>query len=90
MAALCLSACGASVIAADDVATESEDRLEEQIGVRPDISCPDELEAEVGAEVRCTLTAEDDPTEYGVTVSVTSVDGDDAQLDIQVDDEPQG
>jgi hypothetical protein len=92
-----LVACSVSVgtssspmLSADTVASSAEDALEEQIGVRPSISCPDDVEAKVGAETRCTLTGGDDPTEYGVTVTVTSVDGKDATFDVQVDDEPLG
>ena len=56
----------------------------------PTSSCPDDLEAEVGAETRCTLTAGDDPTEYGVTVTVTSVEDDTANFDVEVDEHPSG
>ena len=87
--ALGLAGCAATV-AADDVATAAEDALEQQVGARPDIVCPGDLEAEVGAETRCTLTAGDDPTEYGVTVTVTAVDGGDAEFDVEVDQQPQG
>jgi hypothetical protein len=87
---LCLAACGASSLSAEDVATGAEDALEETVGERPDITCPEDLPAEVGAETRCTLTAGGDPTEYGVTVTVTSVEGDTANFDVQVDAEPQG
>ncbi|TFV87136.1 DUF4333 domain-containing protein [Blastococcus sp. CT_GayMR16] len=90
-----LAACSASVgststLSADEVASSAEDALEEQIGVRPTISCPEDLEAKVGEEARCTLTGGDDPTEYGVTVRVTSVDGNDATFDVEVDEEPLG
>ena len=85
-----LAACGSSILSADEVATKAEDALEEQIGVRPAISCPEDVEAEVGAETRCTLTGGDDPTEYGVSIKVTEVDGDNAKFDIQVDEQPQG
>ena len=86
-----LAACsGSKVLTADTVATSAEDALEEQIGVRPTISCPDDVDAEVGAKTRCTLTAGDDPTEYGVTVTVTSVEGSDATFDVEVDQQPQG
>jgi hypothetical protein len=84
-----LAGCGGTV-AADDVATQAEDALEEQVGARPDIVCPADLDAEVGAETRCTLIAGDDPTEYGVTVTVTAVDSDGAGFDVEVDGEPQG
>ena len=85
-----LAACGAGTLSADEVATKAEDALEQQIGIRPTITCPDDVEAEVGAEARCTLTAEGDPAEYGVSIKVTEVDGDNAKFDIQVDDQPQG
>jgi hypothetical protein len=85
-----LTACGAGSLAAEDIATEAEDALEEQVGARPDVSCPDDLDAEVGAEIRCVLTAGDDPTEYGVQITVTSIEGDDATFDVAVDEQPQG
>jgi hypothetical protein len=85
-----LAACGAGSLAADDVASSAEDALEEQFGVRPDISCPEGLEAEVGAEARCTLTSGEDPAEYGVTVTVSSVEGETANFDVQVDEQPLG
>jgi hypothetical protein len=84
-----LTAC-TGTLPSDDVATQAENALEEQVGARPDIVCPEDLDAEVGAETRCTLTAGDDPTEYGVTVTVTAVDGGQAQFDVEVDGQPQG
>jgi hypothetical protein len=50
-----------------------------------EVSCPD-LAAEVGATQRCTLKAGADT--YGVTVTVTSVQGTDVKFDIQVDQTP--
>ena len=86
-----LSACGGSgTISAKEVATKAEDALEKQVGVRPDVTCPEDLKAEVGATTRCTLTAGDDPTKYGVSIKVSKVDGDNAKFDIQVDEQPQG
>ena len=84
-----LASCSSTpVLTADTVASSAEDALEEQIGVRPSISCPDDVEAKVGEETRCTLTGGDDPTEYGVTVTVTSVEGKNATFDVQVDEKP--
>jgi Domain of unknown function (DUF4333) len=83
-----LAGCGSGTLAAEETAEKAEDALEEQIGTRPEISCPDDLEAEVGAESRCILTAGDDPTEYGVTITVTSVEGDTVNFDVEVDEEP--
>ena len=86
-----LSACGGTAtLSSDEVATKAEDALEQQIGVRPDISCPEDVKAEVGATTRCTLTAGDDPTKYGVSIKVNQVDGKNARFDIQVDDQPSG
>ena len=86
-----LSACsGSGTLSADEVATKAEDALEQQVGVRPTISCPDDLKAEVGAETRCTLTGADDPTEYGVSIKVSEVNGNNVKFDIQVDDKPSG
>jgi hypothetical protein len=86
---LLLAGCGSGSLSAETIASGAEDALEEQVGERPDISCPEDLPAEVGAETRCTLTAGGDPTTYGVTVTVTSVDGDTANFDVAVDEQPQ-
>lgn len=84
---LLLTGCSAS-LAAEEVATEAENALEGQVGFRPDIVCPEDVDAEEGASTRCVLTAAGDPTEYGVTVTVTGVDGGTATFDVQVDEEP--
>ena len=83
-----LAACGSSALAADDVAEGAEAALEAEVGARPNVSCPEDLAAEVGAETRCTLSVTGDDQEYGVTVTVTSVEGDTANFDVQVDEEP--
>ena len=81
--------CGAGSLTAGDVATEAEDALEQRVGVRPDVRCPADLPAEVGAETRCILTADGDDAEYGVTVRITSVTEGRATFDVQVDDRPR-
>ena len=85
-----LAGCGASSVKAADVATAAEDSLEQQVGARPDVTCPDDLEAKVGATTRCSLTAEGLDGTYGVTVRVTEVDGGRASFDVQVDSQPRG
>jgi hypothetical protein len=84
------AACGTSVLEAGKVADGAEKAFEEQVGVRPDVACPDDLKAEVGAKAHCTANAPGDPTRYGVTVTVTEVNGDDATYAVEVDDQPQG
>ena len=91
-ATLALPACGTVVLSTDtltaaEVATAAEDALEQEVGTRPDITCPDALEKREGASTRCTLTGGDDPVEYGVTVTVRSTD-DPTRIGVQVDDEP--
>jgi Domain of unknown function (DUF4333) len=85
-----MAGCGSGTLSAGTIEEGAEDALEEQVGTRPDITCPEELPAEVGAETECTLTAGDDPAEYPVSVRVSSVEGDTANFDIEVGDAPAG
>jgi predicted secreted protein len=83
------SGCGASSVNASDLEEQVSSELENQVGQAPDsVDCPDDLDAEVGAEVRCTLN--DGDQSYGVSVNVTEVDGTDVRFDIAVDDQPEG
>src|SRR5699024_8982088 len=69
---------------------QAETPLEEQVGQRPDISCPEDLPAEVGATIECELTAEGMAEAYGVTMTVTDVaDDGNVGFDIAVDEEPK-
>jgi hypothetical protein len=86
---LVAAACGSGVLEAGKVADGAEKAFEEQVGVRADVTCPDDLQAEVGAKGHCTANAPGDATTYGVTVTVTEVDGDDTTYTVEVDDEPQ-
>lgn len=90
---LMLPACGSVVLSAEtlsaaDVADAAEDALEQKVGTRPDITCPDALAKKERATTRCILTAGDDPVEYGITVTVTTTD-DGTRIGVEVDDEPQ-
>ncbi|GAB2762353.1 hypothetical protein GCM10027020_13230 [Nocardioides salsibiostraticola] len=81
-----LSGCSSSVTA-DDVAEQVSSELEKQIGQAPDdVTCPEDLPAEVDAEVTCELT--DGENVYDVAVVVTSVDGSDVLFDLTVADAP--
>ncbi len=87
--ALSLSACGAGSVDGAEVADQAESQLEQQFGVRPSIDCADDLPAEEGATITCALTADGLDGVYDVTVTTRSVDGDTANFDIQVADEPR-
>jgi hypothetical protein len=86
---LALAGCG-SEVAARDVATAVADAVEPRIGSRPDVSCPDDVPAEVGTRTRCTLTGADLGGRYGVTVTVATVDDGKVSFDVEVDTEPLG
>lgn len=93
-AALAASACTLSVgeksIDKVDVEQQVADRLAARVGQRPTaVTCPDDLKAKVDTVMRCRLQAPGG-TRYGVTVTVTSVDGDRTNFDIRVDDRPSG
>jgi hypothetical protein len=86
-----LGACTVTAtLSAEDVAGAAEDAFEQESGIRFPITCPEDLEAEVGAETRCVLTNSDTGEEYGVSVTVTSVENGSAQFDVRVDNQPQG
>ena len=85
-----LAGCGADRVPAGTVADAAADVLAERTGVRSAIFCPEELEAESGQELRCVLTPDGERERYGVTVTVTSVDGDQVDVDVAVDAEPVG
>lgn len=85
--ALLLAGCSQSVtVGQAELEKEVSAQLEQTVGQAPDaVDCPGDLDGEVGAEMRCTLTAGED--ELGLTVTVTSVEGKDVQFDIAVDDQ---
>lgn len=90
-AALATGACSASVgtpqVDKSEVASQISTQLAEKIGEPPgDVTCPENLDAEVGASITCILTEQG--TEYDVTATVTSVDGESANFDIKVADVP--
>jgi hypothetical protein len=71
-----------------DLAKEISAQYKNQVGRAPDsVECPNDLQGEVGATTRCTLTVEGET--YGVDVNVTKVDGSDVRFDLKVDDKPQ-
>lgn len=73
---------------ADELSTTVAEKLAATTGrPEPDITCPEDLEGEVGTTTRCKLTADDGST-LGVTVTVTSVDGSQIRFDIKADDTP--
>ena len=72
-----------------DVATAVEDKLEDEVGTRPDIDCgSDPVKLEVTASLTCVLTDPGSGLEYDVVVTFTSVSGSDYTFDFKVADSP--
>jgi Domain of unknown function (DUF4333) len=71
---------GPKVVPKDDVVNQISSKLGEA-GAKPDsVSCPDDLKATVGATLNCQVKAKGQT--YGATVSVTSIEGDQAKFNI--------
>lgn len=90
-AVLLATACSDSnAVAADDVEQEAAQKLAAEVGsdVVPNIDCPEDLEAEEGAELTCELTVDGDPDAYPVYIVVTSVDDGNANFSVEVGEEP--
>ena len=90
---LVLASCSASVnvgtktIPKDELQTTVQTQLSKTVGKpAPPIICPGDLDAKVDATTTCTMTGS--AGTYDVAVKVTSVDGDKANFDIHVADEP--
>lgn len=61
--------------------------LAQQVGVLPQsVTCPAPLDGVVGTEMRCELF--DGTDTYGLTVTVTNVEGTTVNFNIKVDDQP--
>ncbi|MEU5285490.1 DUF4333 domain-containing protein [Streptomyces sp. NPDC020755] len=89
-----LVGCSASASVGGSESKLSKDKLSATVAKKlaettgqpePDVTCPEDLAGKVGTETRCTLTAGDGST-LGVTATVTSVDGDQINFDIEADD----
>ncbi|RSN63890.1 DUF4333 domain-containing protein [Actinomadura sp. WAC 06369] len=80
---------GSEAVSKDEVAKQAATALGEQVGREPDdVTCKDDLKAEVGATVRCELTV--DGRKLGMTATATAVDGDNVKMGFKVDDAPGG
>lgn len=76
-------------VAGSDVAVAVEDKLEEQVGTRPEVDCGgDTVQLEVGTTLTCLLTDPGTDLEYDVVVTFTKVTGTDYEFDFKVADSP--
>lgn len=88
--ALFLSACGGGVIEEADVEASVASELAAQLDQpEPNIDCPGDLKAEVGATMECELTVDGDDTVLPVSVTVESIEDGTANYSVEVG-EPEG
>ncbi|MFS8201676.1 DUF4333 domain-containing protein [Streptomyces sp. CWNU-52B] len=86
-AAGCSASLGSKEVSRGEVEKQASAALSKQIsGKIDDLTCEDDLKAEVGETVRCELTV--DGAKQGMTVTAKSVDGDKVKMGYKVDDAP--
>jgi hypothetical protein len=84
--ALGTGACS-SVVPKDDVASAAGTELQKKgVTIDAGVTCPGDLDAEVGKTVRCEFTSDGQPVD--AVASVTSVDGGKANFDIATEARP--
>ncbi|MCV7261280.1 DUF4333 domain-containing protein [Mycobacterium shimoidei] len=81
-AAACSCSVGTShTVSKRQVADQITQRLTDANGNKPDsVTCPDDLDAKVGAQLNCTMKIKD--RDYDVNVTVTSVEGSKVNFDM--------
>lgn len=78
---------GGATVDSEDVAEQVALELEQRAGhALGDLTCSEDLPAEVDASIRRELTADDQTC--GVSVTTTSVEGSDVEFDVLVDEQP--
>ena len=87
LAAAALGACsfsastGDPAVAAAEVEAQAETEFTKQFPV-DSVDCPEDLPAEEGAEIKCTLVSEG--KSFEMTATTTAVNGEDAEFDLEL------
>ncbi len=72
---------GAHTVSRNSVASQIASKMTDAAGNKPDsVSCPDDLEARVGAQLNCDMKIKNQT--FNINVTVTSVDGDNVKFDM--------
>ena len=70
-----------------DVESQISQKMTGPHGNKPEsVSCPEDLNASVGAKMDCEMTVQGQ--KYAVEVTVTSIEGDEAKFDMALDEQP--
>lgn len=84
------AACGAGAVEESDVESSVAKQLAAETDQpEPDVDCPGDLKAEVGATMECDLTVDGDDAVYPVTVEVTSLEDGKANYSVEVGEAPE-
>ncbi|WP_158550791.1 DUF4333 domain-containing protein [Geodermatophilus sp. TF02-6] len=78
---LVLAACG-STLEQDELETQVAAALEQEAGVRPEVSCPSDLDAVVDATTQCSATDPQTGRVFAFRITVTSVEDGIAHFDV--------
>lgn len=88
LAGCSFSASAGKSVGKAEVEHQVSTQLAARVGQQPkSVVCPGDLKAKKGTTMRCKLETPDG-TKYGVTVTVTSVNGGKANFNFQVDNKP--
>lgn len=72
---------GPKMVSKSDVANQISTKMTSPTGQKPDsVTCPDDLKAQVGAQINCTMKANGQTSTVNVTVS--SINGDQANFEM--------
>lgn len=83
---LALAACGGeAAVAATSVQTSALEQFSQQFQVES-VDCPEDLPADVGAQITCVLV-DGAGDSFEMTVTVTTVDDGDVNYDLEITDE---
>lgn len=83
-----LAACGRDAVPAGDIEQEINKLATQRLGAPADaVDCPQPLPAKIGSSIRCSVTVGGGQT-YGVTIKISSIDGDHTEYNIEVDEAP--
>jgi len=78
----CEFSAGGTEVAASDVEQQIKDKLGGQLGGVTGVTCPGDLNGEIGAVLSCTVVT-GDGTSRTVDVTVTSVEGSQVNFDME-------
>jgi outer membrane murein-binding lipoprotein Lpp len=80
---LVVTGCSSSKIERDELESQAAAALEAEIGALPDVTCGEDLAAEVDATTECVAVAPGSDEELPIRITVTSVE--DGQADFTIE-----